>query len=442
MQAVILLLMIEIMCGEFLVGALGLPSLLRFLPEAMSALVMLYVIFAGTRDRFHLIAPKYWIAFTGFVVVMLCGIANNPAGAGPMLSGIRFFVRAVPLFFLPAVLPQTPAQLKRQLQLLLVLCLAQLPVAVYQRWVMFQREHSSGDAVRGTLLDSGFLSMTLISAVLVLTGLLMRGRIGKLTYAVLFLLLLLPTTINETKGTLVFLPIGLFVTLIAGSAPKERLRYALMGLGALAIFGSIFVPIYNEMEVFNPYKNERDITNYFTNQKNLSRYISSNVSGVGAREQGVRRADAITVPLQYLMKDPVLISFGLGLGSVSSGNLGNNFKGEYFAIFEPFLFVSFTFLLLEVGVFGLLIIGVLFWMVFWDTLAVAHRDDALTGGIAAGWLGVVVLVAIAVTYNAVHESIAITYLYAYFSGVVCARRMALMHETERPASREREARLA
>ncbi|MGA2399063.1 MAG: hypothetical protein ABSG30_13495 [Steroidobacteraceae bacterium] len=419
--------MTEIMCGEFLVGALGLPSILKFLPEAMSAMVLVYVIFVGTRDRFHLIAPKYWISFSALVVVMLCGIANNPAGTGPMLTGVRFFLRAVPLFFLPAVLPQTAAQLKRQMQLLLVLCLAQLPIAVYQRWVMFQREHSSGDAIRGTLLDSGFLSMTLISAVLVLTGLLLRGRISKLAYGVLFLLLLLPTTINETKGTIVFLPVCLFVTLIFGAKRSERLRYALMGAGALMIFGSIFVPIYNAMEVYNPYKEERDITNYFTHEKNLRRYMSSNVSGVGAREQGVRRSDAIMVPLQYLAKDPVRLAFGLGLGSVSSGNLGSIFKGDYFAIFEPFLILSFTFFLLEIGIFGLAIIGVLFWMVFRDTLVVAQEDDTLTGALAAGWLGVVALVAIAIAYNAVHESTPITYLYAYFSGLICARRVALAH---------------
>jgi len=429
MQAFILILIFDVMCGEFLVNTLGLPSLLRFLPEGMSAILIVYVIFAGTRDRFRLIAPKYWIAFGSLVVIMLCGIANTFAGTGPMLSGIRFFLRAVPLFFLPAVLPQTTVQLTRQLQLLLVLCLAQLPIAVFQRYVMFQREHSSGDAIRGTLLDSGFLSMTLICAVAVITGLLLKGRIGKWTYAVLFLLLLLPTTINETKGTVVFLPICLLATLIAGSAPAKRIRYSLMGLAALAIFGAIFVPVYNAMEVYNPYKKERDITNYFTERKNLDRYLSSNVNGVGANEQGVRRGDAIMIPLQYLAKDPVILGFGLGLGCVSSGNNGKNFEGPYFLIFQSFLILSFTFFLLEVGVFGLIIIGALFWMVFRDTLVVAHHDDSLIAAVAAGWIGVVVLVALAVTYNAVHESTAITYLYAYFSGLVCARRMALAHES-------------
>jgi hypothetical protein len=427
MQAFILFLIFDVMCGEFLVNALGLPSFLRFLPEVMSGILIVYVIFAGTRDRFRLIAPKYWLAFGSFAVIVLCGIANDFVGAGPMLSGIRFLFRAVPLFFLPAVLPQTEQQIKRQLQWLLILCLVQLPVAIYQRWVMFQREHSSGDAIRGTVLDSGFLSMTLICAVVVMTGLLLKGRIGKWTYAILFLPLLFPTTINETKGTIVFLPICLFATLIAGSAPDKRLRHALMGLGALAIFAAIFVPVYNAMEVFNPYKQERDITNYFTEKKNLDRYLSSNVSGVGAAEQGVRRGDAIMAPLQFLAKDPVKLAFGLGLGCVSSGNFGKNFEGPYYLIFQSFLILSFTFLLLEVGVFGLIIIGALFWMVFRDALTVAHRDDTLVAGVAAGWIGVVVLVAIAVTYNAVHESSTITYLYAYFSGLVCARRMALAH---------------
>jgi hypothetical protein len=192
------------------------------------------------------------------------------------------------------------------------------------------------------------------------------------------------------------------------------------------MFGALFVPIYNKLEENNPYKAQQDITNYFTDQKALSRYMSSNVGGVGTK-LNVRRGDAIVVPLQFLAKDPVTLAFGLGLGSVSPSGLGKNFEGPYFGLFENFLITSLTFFLLEVGVFGVLIICLLFWLVFWDTLAVAHHDDSQTAAIAAGWTGVVALLLVGITYNAFYEMVSVTYLYAYFSGLICARRVAIAH---------------
>src|SRR5580704_6024874 len=114
-------------------------------------LVMLYVFVAGTRDRFRLVAPKYWLVFGALALVILCGIINNNPGAGPLITGLRFYFRAAPLFFLPA---------------LLALAFIQLPVAVYQRWVIMSAGRYSGDGVQGTLMDSGILSMLLICTVL------------------------------------------------------------------------------------------------------------------------------------------------------------------------------------------------------------------------------------------------------------------------------------
>ena len=71
----------------------------------LSGLVLVYVAAAGTRNRFRLVQSKYWIIFAAFSVIILFGIINNPPGSGPVLSGMRFYLRAIPLFFLPAVLP-------------------------------------------------------------------------------------------------------------------------------------------------------------------------------------------------------------------------------------------------------------------------------------------------------------------------------------------------
>jgi hypothetical protein len=437
MQAFTLIVICCVMLNDFLVKLLGLPAILHFLPEAMSAVVVVYVLFAGTRDRFRLVAPKYWFAFGAMTVVIVCGIINNASEVGPLLSGMRFYLRAIPMFFLPAVLPLTENQIKRQLKWLLMLAVVQVPMAVYQQWVVHSEGRFTGDDVRGTMMDSGILSLFLICAVLVLTGLLLRRRIRPLAYWALFFLLLIPTTINETKVTVIFLPVGLLVTLLIAAEPGKKLKYLGMASAALVIAGALFVPIYNFTQSHNPYKNEKDITAFFTNEKALGKYMSSGIGGVGTTKD-VRRGDAIVVPFEFLAQDPVRLMFGLGIGAVSPSTFGKNFEGSYYVLFQKFLIISFTFFLLELGVLGVIVIGVLFWMVFSDTLVVARRDDTLIGGLAAGWIGVVAIFAIDVGYTIFHEFTSVTYLYWYFSGLICARCMTLAYERgglHRPGAR-------
>jgi hypothetical protein len=431
MQAFTLVLLCYVMFSDFLVKTLGLPPLLRFLPEAMSGIIVLYVLFAGTRDRFRFVAPKYWFAFGAMVVVIVCALVNNPTGAGPVLSGMRFHLRAAPLFFLAAVLPMSDNNIKRQLKCLLALGLLQVPVAIYQRYIIDQAGRFSGDDVRGTVMDSGILSLYLICVVLILTGLLMRKRIRPRWYALLFFILLFPTTINETKVTVIFLPLGLVATLLLAGEPGKRLKYLSMGVVALLVAGALFIPIYNYTQVHNPFKNERDITAFFSDKKKLGKYLSSDVGGLGTKKD-VRRGDAVIVPLEYLAQDPVKLMFGLGIGAVSPSQLGTNFEGTYYLLFEKFLIISFTTFLLEFGLLGLMVIGVLFWMVFFDTLTVLRRDDSLVGALAAGWSGVVVIFAIDVFYTNFHEFTCVTYLYWYFSGLICARCVALAYKERRP----------
>ena len=431
MQIFIYAIFCIVMLCDFAVQTLALPPIIRFLPEVASGFVILYVLVAGIRSRFQLVAPKYWLFFGAMVLVLVCGIIINNPGAGPLISGMRFYLRAVPMFFLAAVLPITEEHLTRQLKLLLALTFVQVPVAAYQRWVIFSEGRFTGDPVQGTLLDSGILSIFLICAGLVLTGVLLKRRIGRLRYAVLLLLLLSPTTINETKVTVILLPFGLLTTLILGADKGKRLRYAGMALAFLVTFGAIFVPIYDKMEENDPYK--INIVDFFTNQQQLNRYLVSKDprSGLGGTRPA-RRGDALRIPIQYLAKDPVLLAFGLGLGNASPSTLGKNFQGSYYFLFQSVLTLSFSFFILEFGIFGVLLIGALFWMVFSDSLRVAHRDTTLTGALAAGWIGVVAIFALATMYTVYQYFTSVTYLYWYFSGVICARAMSLRLETVRP----------
>jgi hypothetical protein len=427
MENLTLVLIVCVVLEEYLVKVSGLPGFFRFVPELLSGVILIYVFVAGTRDRFRLVAPKYWIAFGAFAFVIACGLLINATGAGPALGGLRFYVRAIPLFFLPAVLPISSDQLKRQLKWLLVLAFIQVPIAAYQRWMVQNQGRFSGDDVKGTVMDSGILTLFLVYAVVILTGMVLRRRIGFLPYAALVLLLLLPTAINETKVTLFILPLGVMAALYVGAEAGKRLRYATLAVAGSVLFVALFIPVYNMTQVYNPFKNEKDITTLFTSEKLFTRYMTSDVRGVGTKKD-VRRGDALVVPFRYIAKDPIRLMFGLGMGAVSPSNLGKNFEGSYFRLFEKFLITSLTFFLLEFGMAGLLLIGILFWFVFRDSLTVARRDKTFIGDFAVGWTAIVVLTAISTIYTIFHEFTSVTYLYWYFSGVVCAQAMRLRYE--------------
>jgi len=426
MHLFLILIMCCVTTSDFLVSTFNLPSPLHFIPDMLSCVLILYVFIFGTRDRFQMVAPKYWLLFGALAAVIVCGVVLNGVGSGSIITGMRFYLRALPMFFLPAVMRVTDAQLKTQLKWLLGLGLLQLPVAGYQRWIIYSEDRYSGDDVRGTLLDSGILSMFLISAAIVLVGLLLKRRIGKLKFTILFFLLLLPTTINETKVTVIFLPLGLLVTLIAGADPGKRLRYAGLTLIALIGFGAIFIPVYDMLEQHNHYKIK--LVDFFTNEQALKGYLTTQGRNRGTGIGGSKlsgRGDAITVPIAYLARDPVHLAFGLGFGNASPSNLGKNFEGGYFRLFHSVLVSTFPYFVLELGLFGLGLIGIMYWMIFADTLVVARQDPGLVGALAAGWTGIVAIFFLGIIYNVFYQFPSLAYLYWYFAGIICARRVAL-----------------
>jgi len=427
MQGFILAIVCCVMLSDFVVLTLDLPSFLHFIPEVLSGILIVYIFIAGTRDRFRLVASKYWLVFGALTIVIVCGVINGGTGSGAIITGFRFYLRALPMFFLAAVMPVTDERLKTLLKWLLGLSLIQLPVAAYQRWIIYSSDRYSGDDVRGTLLDSGILSMFLICAVLVMVGLLLKRRISKLWFTVLFFLLLLPTTINETKATVIFLPFGLLVTLLIGAEPGKRLRYAALTLIALIGFGAIFVPVYDMLEEHNHYKVK--LVDFFTDEQRLDNYLVAHGRNRGTGIGGTKlsgRGDAVMVPLAYLARDPVTLAFGLGMGNVSPSNLGKNFEGSYYRLFRSLLVTSFSYFVLELGLFGVGLILVLYWMMFADSVAVARLDSGLAGALAAGWTGVTAIFLLGIIYTTYYQFPSLTYLYWYFGGIICARRSALL----------------
>jgi hypothetical protein len=420
MNTLILLMILAVTTFDYLSQIELLPRTARFMPEVLSALMALMVVVYGARNRFEFVRPAYWFVFGAIGVTMVCGAVANAVEAGPLIVGMRRYLRALPLFLLPAVYAFGERPIRNQLLLLLALCLPQLPIAFSQRMQTLAAGGYTGDATVGMLANSGFLTIFLVCAVCILTAAFLRKRIRMPLFVVLFLLLLTPTMINETKATIVLLPVGLMVTFLTASPRGARLRKLFGAVALLAVFGALFVPTY---DYFIKLKGGPGITEFFADREQVAAYMSKDAA-LGTRAvEDVGRVDALVTPLKEMARDPTHLAFGVGVGNASELSGSSEFTGAYYRRFAPFLKSAASLFILEIGVLGLGLVLALYALVFRDARRVAETDDRTWGMLAAGWAGVTAVIFVATFYKNITASEAISYLFWYFSGVIAAHRV-------------------
>jgi hypothetical protein len=423
MQSLTLAVIVCVTLASYLTDLHLVPPPVRFLPEVLSACAALCVLVAGARQRFRLLAAQYWIVLVAAVLVILAGVLSNAVSPGTFIGGLRYYARAAPLFLLPAVCDFSERQIRTQLRLLMVIALMQVPISLYQRHLVTEMEHWSGDSVFGTLMISSVMSIFLIAAMCVAAALMLRGRLSKWIFFALFVLFIVPTTINETKSTVLLLPLGLLATLLLGSPPGRRLRVGVSAVALLAVFAAVYIPVYDHYaSVNNPYP--YTVENFFSDRKTVVNYIDQQTDLGSRREAG--RWDALVVPLQAFASDPVRLMLGVGVGNASPSALGPSFTGQYYTLFGRYTIeTSAAAYIVELGVLGLALAMTFYLLILRDAFVVAMRDDTIVGAVALGWVGVTLVMMVATFYKSLHLIESLTYLYAYFSGLVAAQRMRL-----------------
>jgi hypothetical protein len=432
MQLLMLLLMTVVVTFQYLGTLDWIPNAARYSFEVIAAVLLLYVLVVGVRDRFRFIRAEYLLVFLTLIVVVICGLVLNSVAPGPMFMGMRSYLRVAPLFALPAVLAFTDQQIKTQLKLLLALAVLQIPIAVLQRSATLAYGGVTGDLTSGTLIDSSFLSIYLIGGISFVTALRLRKLISVRTFIILFLLLVFPTAINETKATFLLLPLAFFVIYMVFAPPGMRLKNAVLAGGLVIMFAAIFVPIYDYLIQNRP--GAPTLVDFFTNEKQVDSYLGKDAQLGITGSKSVGRVDSIIVPLKTLMKDPAHLVFGYGIGNVSFSTLGPEFVGQYFAVFQFFLQTTFTRLVLEIGLFGSCLVLLLYWMIFKDARIVAAHDQSFIGALALGWAGFTAVIVVANFYKELVGSDALSCLFWYYSGLIAAQRLRLASQEVRLAN--------
>jgi len=431
MRNLIPLLFLAIFLPEYLYSLGLVPRLFMYLPELLSIVALGLVVLLVVKNRAIHLEPKYLLLFALIVLHILFGAIINHVETTTVFTGLRTYFKYLPFFLLPIVHEYTDKEIRTQFGWLLVYSAIQLPVALYQRFVL-SAEMVSGDWVSGTLgggglKGSGLLTVYLMCAVSVLIAFYLRNRVSRLQMIAMLLVLVLPTMLNETKVTVILLPIAVLVpAFFTDERTSEKIGRVLgMGVLALALFG-LFALGYNQ---FYGQREGHGIVKFFTTEGRLE---ASLLKGERLIEQGkVGRLDALVLPLTILPEDPVELMFGLGISNVSDSFFGNKFAGAYFDKYGSYTQGSMSVILWELGLIGISLLLLFFYLVFLDAVYLKSMRGIM-GDVALGWTGVVFIITLTLFYTDLMSSNAISYIFWFYSGYVIsmasrAKQIALMN---------------
>ena len=401
------------------------PASAPYFIDVFSGFLGAYVFVGLVRSRFQNMRIAYVVMLAFLGVVFVCSVVANNIDAGPVLAGSRLWLRMLPFFVLPAVVPIDDRTLWRQLMLLLGICMLQFPLALSQRFHEYGHEFGSGDRTFGTLMGSGIQSIFLICAACVLAGFFIRKRISLSVFAPLVLWTLASTTINETKATFILAPVGFIATFLAGTPPERRVRNGLLALAVTVLFLIVFVQMYDAIEGV---RNKESVVDFFLSDKQLANYLSSSARGSAkAAKVGPGRVETLTGPLGILARDPANLAFGVGPGNAGDSSLGPQFAGRYAGSLGRYIQTTGSRLLAELGLLGIGGTLMLLWLILADSRYLAYRDSSTCGALAIGWTGVVPVMVISMFYSAPSLFIGVSVPFWYLSGVLATRRAALSH---------------
>lgn len=415
------------------------PRQASWLPEILSALTLAVVVLRGAYEKRLMITPKYLALFGFAALAFTSSLVINDVMPGTIFIGARTYLKFLPFFLLPVVYEYSEEQLRRQLVFLMFLGLLQLPFASLQRFVIYA-DLGTGDVVTGTFGGSGVLTVMLVSYIAIVVALLLRQRLPLQLALALLLFYIIPTAINETKVTVILLPLAMGLPLLYLPDQKQNLRTVLpFVFVGVAIF-ALFIGVYKVLYSSSGGTSGGSVIAFITDPAALENYLyggaadSKNIRSVDresphlgvpppAEEEPASRIDGLVVAWKVLSADVARLLVGVGIGNVTDSYLGPNFSGKYARYNLEFGAgqTDLSLMLWELGVLGALIDYTFFFMIFRDAVAL-RKSPSLYGAFGQGWIGVVAILVLTTVYQNNIGFNPVSYLFWFFSGHVVAAR--------------------
>jgi len=429
MNALIGLLLVSIFTLNYF--ALHLNVISRYftlIPDLLSGVILLLVIGRSLVSKRWQQPVKYRILLVVFTLAWLVSAVAESVAPGVLINGMRDYFKFFPLLFLPAVYHFSNKDLVTIIGTFLLLVAVQVPIAFYQRFVQFAGSMHTGDVVTGTVTTSSALTIVLCMAIAIVMILYVNRKISFALAAVLFVYFVAPTTINETKATIILMPIatlGPFL-LVQDVTNKWKRLVPVVVLCAIGIVG--FVAVYNVLIEARWWGGAHQIGAFFT-EGHAENHLYRGVSGDNPPHV-VGRLDSIILPVSILSENWMQLMFGLGPGNVSPSFLPG-MEGEYFEQYKEFgvTKTAVAKMIWELGIVGLAIYG-FFFFYMWRDARFLSKSKTDMKWLGEWWSVCTLIITLGIFYKNILNFNEVAYLMFFFTGVVAAQRMQVHGEVD------------
>lgn len=428
MNLLVISLFISVFSTDYFAQQLGVISVYwTLLPEALTGIATVVVLARFAAARGITLDWRYAAFLALFCFVLVFGFVAQSVPTGAVVAGLRNYVKFIPFFLLAAIFPFTNRQLRIQAGFLLAILFLQSPLAVYQRFVQFADKMHTGDPIRGMATTSSALSLLMVCVVALAVSLYLRRRIRLPMLLVAIGVFVLPATLNETKATLLLLPVALLAPAMFMPRGSRSLRriVPIVAVGSLAL--GTYMSVYNYL-IQN--RNSGQELGTFFSERYVDDYLYTGVAEGESKRYG--RFDSIAIAAQTISRDPLTLAVGYGAGNVSESSLPG-FDGQYASYVERYgvIVTQVSHSLWEIGVIGLFCYLLFYWLAFRDARFLARTDspNAIFGQV---WATVTIIMTMALVYKSVFTMNEIAYLFWFYTGVV-ARQAYLARRARRHA---------
>ena len=408
--------------GEYSLVKLGASSGVATIPlELLSGIATIVIIAKIISKKTIALHFKYIAAFTFLLLFIIAGLIINQVQPGSAFYGVRAYFRFLPFFFLPAVYHFSNEQIKKIVMLIFILILIQVPLIFYQRFIEFSHL-LTGDVVRGTFKDPAHVAVFSIVVITFLITLYLRKKINLKLLLILIPILVLPAALNETKSVLFFLPMALIAPIFFIEERKKRLKE----IFPIFIFGFIFIVIF--VAVYNIHYGKRwdgNVVNMLLTEDRIEGYLhkGATTKSDGTEKGQVGRIDSVTLPFQVFSNQPIKYLFGVGIGNAISKQTSKLIAGEYSHKFRMHggQVSTASQLIWEIGLVGFLLVLLVLFLIFRDSLALRHGNHT-KNNIALAWAAIFPIVFIMLFYKNSIAMQQVMVCFWFISGYIASQR--------------------
>lgn len=383
----------------FVLGVGG--RIMTWVPEFVALIVVASIPFRTAVEKQIHVPFKYVVLIFVYIAHILMGFLVNDITGWTMLAGLRIYTKFLPIFLLPLIFPLSQKAFRNLLLWIYALTMIQLPVVLWQRFIQVG-VGGSGDPINGTLgvSVSGILSIYLISILSFLIAFYYREEISLSVFLFSAAVAFIPITMNETKISMVLLPIAFTFPAIFIRGKRNVILKVLFSVFLMILSLVVFNTVY---DYFQKYRGRPGLIEFWTKVETLEEY-------------NTRRTDPVINAFTVAPRGDIRFAiFGRGGGNVSEG-FTKILSGRYLNEFYRYnVRMTFPKLIWELGFLGTFLFYMFPFFVFWDAVRVC-RKPGIPGSYALGMLSFSVFFVGSSAYTHTIDSNVMIFLYFFAAG--------------------------